>query len=68
MRLVMAQKKFNKTVRLILNILFTFVVIAGIVMGWNKEIDDPDAWFPNEVKSEPAAPAAEQPTQPVEKK
>lgn len=67
MRLVMAQKKFNKTVRLILNILFTIVVIAGIVMGWNKEIDDPDAWFPNEVKSEPAAPAAKQPDQPVQK-
>ncbi len=64
----MAQKQFNKTVRLILNILFTIVVIAGIVMGWNKEIDDPDAWFPNEVKSEPAAPAAEQPAQSVEKK
>ncbi len=64
----MAQKKFNKTVRLILNILFTIVVIAGIVMGWNKEIDDPDAWFPNEVqKSEPVTPVNEQPAQPVQK-
>lgn len=46
----MARKQFPPKIRRILNILFAIVVGTAIIMGWNKEIDDPDAWFPNEVK------------------
>lgn len=46
----MARKQFPPKIRRILNILFAIVVATAIIMGWNKEIDDPDAWFPNEVK------------------
>lgn len=47
--------KVKKTVRLILNILFVIVVVAAIIAGWGKEVDDPDAWFPEwvEEKEEP---------------
>ena len=61
----MAQRQFNKKVRFVLNILFTIVVILGIVMGWNKEIDDPDAWFPNEVTKTEPVPAPVVSEQPV---
>lgn len=48
--------KVKKTIRLILNILFVLVVAAAIIAGWGKEVDDPDAWFPEwvEEKEEPA--------------
>lgn len=48
--------KVKKTIRLILNILFVIVVVAAIIAGWGKEVDDPDAWFPEwvEEKEEPA--------------
>ena len=52
--------KVKKGIRLFLNILFVIVVTAAIIMGWGKEVDDPDAWFPEwvEEKEEPAqAPA-----------
>lgn len=52
--------KVKKGIRLFLNILFVIVVAAAIIMGWGKEVDDPDAWFPEwvEEKEEPAqAPA-----------
>lgn len=39
----------KEKVRKVLNILFWIVVIAGIVVGWNMEIDDPEALFPNPV-------------------
>ena len=42
----MTAEKIKKTIRLILNILFAIVVIAGIYIGWGREVDDPDAWFP----------------------
>ena len=47
--------KVKKTIRLILNILFVIVVVAAIIAGWGKEVDDPDAWFPEwvEEKEEP---------------
>lgn len=38
--------KVKKGIRLFLNILFVIVVAAAIIMGWGKEVDDPDAWFP----------------------
>lgn len=48
--------RVTKTTRLILNILFVIVVVAAIIAGWGKEVDDPDAWFPEwvEEKEEPA--------------
>lgn len=48
--------KVKKGIRLFLNILFVIVVAAAIIMGWGKEVDDPDAWFPEwvEEKEEPA--------------
>ena len=48
--------RVKKTIRLILNILFVIVVVAAIIAGWGKEVDDPDAWFPEwvEEKEEPA--------------
>lgn len=56
--------KIKKTIRLILNILFVIVVVAAIIAGWGKEVDDPDAWFPEWVEEKddsaaqaPAAPA-----------
>ena len=57
--------KIKKTVRLILNILFVIVVAAGIIAGWGKEVDDPDAWFPEwvEEKEDSAAEAPAAPTQ-----
>lgn len=56
--------QLKKTIRLILNILFVIVVAAAIYIGWGKEVDDPEAWFPEwvEEKEESApAPAAEPP-------
>ena len=56
--------KVKKGIRLFLNILFVIVVAAAIIMGWGKEVDDPDAWFPEwvEEKEEPAqAPAQVEP-------
>lgn len=58
----MARKQFPPKIRLVLNILFAIVVGTAIIMGWNKEIDDPDAWFPNEVKK--VEQTQEAPTQP----
>lgn len=48
--------RVKKTIRLILNILFVIVVVGAIIAGWGKEVDDPDAWFPEwvEEKEEPA--------------
>ncbi len=48
--------RVKKTIRLILNILFVIVVVAAIIASWGKEVDDPDAWFPEwvEEKEEPA--------------
>ena len=48
--------KVKKGIRLFLNILFVIVVVAAIIVGWGKEVDDPDAWFPEwvEEKEEPA--------------
>lgn len=48
--------RVKKTIRLILNVLFVIVVVAAIIAGWGKEVDDPDAWFPEwvEEKEEPA--------------
>lgn len=48
--------RVKKMIRLILNILFVIVVVAAIIAGWGKEVDDPDAWFPEwvEEKEEPA--------------
>ena len=48
--------RVKKTIRLILNILFVSVVVAASIAGWGKEVDDPDAWFPEwvEEKEEPA--------------
>lgn len=47
--------KVKKGIRLFLNILFVIVVAVAIIMGWGKEVDDPDAWFPEwvEEKEEP---------------
>ena len=47
--------KVKKGIRLFLNILFVIVVVAAIIVGWGKEVDDPDAWFPEwvEEKEEP---------------
>ena len=56
--------KVKKGIRLFLNILFVIVVAAAIIMGWGKEVDDPDAWFPEwvEEKEKPAqAPAQAEP-------
>lgn len=56
--------QLKKTIRLILNILFVIVVAAAIYIGWGKEVDDPEAWFPEwvEEKEEPAqAPAQTEP-------
>lgn len=56
--------KVKKGIRLFLNILFVIVVAAAIIMGWGKEVDDPDAWFPEwvEEKEEPVqAPAQAEP-------
>lgn len=56
--------QLKKTIRLILNILFVIVVAAAIYIGWGKEVDDPEAWFPEwvEEKEEPAqAPAQSEP-------
>lgn len=56
--------KVKKGIRLFLNILFVIVVAAAIIMGWGKEVDDPDAWFPEwgEEKEEPTqAPAQAEP-------
>lgn len=56
--------KVKKGIRLFLNILFVIVVAAAIIMGWGKEVDDLDAWFPEwvEEKEEPAqAPAQAEP-------
>ena len=53
--------QLKKTIRLILNILFVIV----IYIGWGKEVDDPEAWFPEwvEEKEEPAqAPAQPEPS------
>ncbi len=50
----------KKAIRFVLNVLFAIVVIAGIAIGWNMEIDDPDAWFPNEVKKEAPAPTTQE--------
>lgn len=67
MRRAMTAEKIKKTIRLILNILFAIVVIAGIYIGWGREVDDPDAWFP-EWKDEVAAEQKEavQPTEPAQ--
>ena len=47
--------KVKKGIRLFLNILFVIVVAAAIIMGWGKEVDDPE-------KEEPAqAPAQAEP-------
>lgn len=60
--------KIKKIIRLVLNILFVIVVVAAIIVGWGKEVDDPDAWFPEWVEKKedsahtqeaPVAPAAE---------
>ncbi len=63
----MTAEKIKKTIRLILNILFAIVVIAGIYIGWGREVDDPDAWFP-EWKDEVVAEQKEaaQPTEPAQ--
>lgn len=63
----MTAEKIKKTIRLILNILFAIVVIAGIYIGWGREVDDPDAWFP-EWKDEVAVEQKEaaQPTEPAQ--
>lgn len=63
----MTAEKIKKTIRLILNILFAIVVIAGIYIGWGREVDDPDAWFP-EWKDEVATEQKEaaQPTEPAQ--
>ncbi len=56
--------KVKKGIRLFLNILFVIVVVAAIIVGWGKEVDDPDAWFPEwvEEKEELAqAPAQAEP-------
>lgn len=47
--------KVGKTIRLILNILFIVVVVAAIIVGWGKEVDDPDAWFPEWVEEKDSA-------------
>lgn len=53
--------QLKKTIRLILNILFVIVVAAAIYIGWGKEVDDPEAWFPEwvEEKEEPAQASAQ---------
>ena len=43
----------KKWIRRILNILFAIFVISSIYIGWGREVDDPDAWFPEWV-DEPA--------------
>ena len=45
-------RKAGKTLRLILNILFLIVVVAAIIIGWGKEVDNPDAWLPEWVDDE----------------
>lgn len=61
--------KLGKTIRLILNILFVVVVVAAIIVGWGKEVDDPDAWFPEWVEEkEEAAPSPAEPATPAEEK
>ena len=54
--------KVGKTIRLILNILFIVVVVAAIIVGWGKEVDDPDAWFPEWVEEKYSA--AQAPAEP----
>ena len=54
--------KVGKTIRLILNILFIVVVVATIIVGWGKEVDDPDAWFPEWVEEKDSA--AQAPAEP----
>ncbi len=54
--------KVGKTIRLILNILFIVVVVAAIIVGWGKEVDDPDAWFPEWVEEKDSA--AQAPAEP----
>lgn len=54
--------KVGKTIRLILNILFIMVVVAAIIVGWGKEVDDPDAWFPEWVEEKDSA--AQTPAEP----
>lgn len=54
--------KVGKTIRLILNILFIVVVVAAIIVGWGKEVDDPDAWFPEWVEEKDSA--AQTPAEP----
>ena len=57
--------KVGKTIRLILNILFIVVVVAAIIVGWGKEVDDPDAWFPEWVEEkDSAAQASAEPSVP----
>lgn len=58
--------KVKKGIRLFLNILFVIVVVAAIIVGWGKEVDDPDAWFPEwvEEKEEPAQAPAQAETDP----
>lgn len=64
----MARKQFPPKIRLVLNILFAVVVITALVMGWNREVDDPDAWFPSEVKKvEQTQGSASQPQQSMQK-
>lgn len=56
-------RKAGKTLRVILNILFLIVVVAAIIIGWGKEVDNPDAWFPEWVDEEVTDQPAAQPSQ-----
>lgn len=59
--------KVKKTIRLILNILFVIVVAAAIIAGWGKEVDDPDAWFPEWVEEkDDATQSSEVPAAPTQ--
>lgn len=54
-------------IRRILNILFWIVLIAGVVIGWNMEDQDPESFFPgffDSPKTEQTAPASVQPAPP----
>ena len=55
--------KAGKTLRLILNILFLIVVVAAIIIGWGKEVDNPDSWFPEWVDEAVTDQPAAQPSQ-----
>ena len=44
----------KKWIRRILNILFVVIVAAAIYVGWGKQVDNPNSWFPEWVEEQPS--------------